>query len=110
MSRGISLSIRIGIVSSQWTMTYNRGYVFRHCPLGANSDRHSNGEGKKKKMLKTRMAWWMPEGGRGCATGARQGEIGVHGGQETTGQQHRRDKNRRCRSKEDPPSHQLGIY
>jgi hypothetical protein len=39
--------------------------------------------------------------------GARQGEIGASGGQETTRRQHKRDKDRRSSSKEDPPTHQI---
>ncbi len=45
----------MGIVSSQWTMSYNRSYVLRHGPLGVNSVRHSRV--RVIILLETRFGW-----------------------------------------------------
>jgi hypothetical protein len=57
----------MGIVSSQWTMSYNRSYVFRHCPLGVNSVRHSRV--RVVILLETQVEGGEPEGGEGAQRG-----------------------------------------
>jgi hypothetical protein len=74
---GDIITIIIGIVSSQWTTTYNLGYVFRRCPLGANSDIRSNG--CYVKTLKTQVVGGVPVDGR-ARNGGKAGGTGVHRG------------------------------
>jgi hypothetical protein len=70
-------------------MSYNRSYVFRHCPLGVNSVRHSRV--RVIILLETRVVGGEPEGGEGAQRG--QGRGGdASGEQDTTRRQHEKVK------------------
>ncbi len=92
----------MGIDSSQWTMPYNRGYVFRHGPLGVDIDRYSNlvilwvtrvaGESQREERARN--------GGK-----AGGGKYGRQAG--PSRRQLNKETNRRSGAIMDPPAHQV---